>query len=185
MLSHDAWGLSVKWATCNVGASSPSGYGDYYAWGETATKSRYYSDNYKYYDESSQKWIKYNDDDGKKVLDLSDDAAHVNWGGDWRMPTYNEYEELKTMCTWTWTTQNGVYGRKVTGPNGNCIFLPAAGQYFVSNIQDRGTRGYYWSSSLWYSDSAKTFGFNSDAFSWWNTFASRRYYGNSVRAVCE
>ena len=110
-------GLSVKWATCNVGASQPHEYGDYYAWGETTTKNNYTEDNSKTY--------------GKNIGDISGnpnyDAAAANWGSRWRMPTYTEMKELDDKCTWTWTTENEVNGFKVTGPNGNSIFLPAAG----------------------------------------------------------
>ena len=129
-------GLSVKWATCNVGAVTPEEYGDYFAWGETKPKSSYNSSTYSYSSNPS-------------VLPLSKDAARVNWGGTWRMPTQAELQELRTNCTWTWTTQNGVKGRKVTSmSNGNSIFLPAAGYYSGSSLYQAGKDGYYWSSML-------------------------------------
>lgn len=112
-------GLSVKWATCNVGASSPEEYGNYYAWGETTTKSSYTEDNSKTDGVSMSSSI---------AGDASYDAARANWGGTWRLPTASESQELIDNCTWTWTTQGGKNGYKVTSEkNGNSIFLPAAG----------------------------------------------------------
>ena len=129
-------GLSVKWATCNVGASSPEDYGSYYAWGETSVKSSYTEGNCSTY--------------GKSIGDIggtSRDVAHVSWGGSWRMPTSAECEELCNKCTWTWTTQGGKSGYKVTGPSGKSIFLPAAGCRGGSSLYLAGSRGYYWSST--------------------------------------
>ncbi len=130
-------GLSVKWATCNVGASSPSDYGNYYAWGETSTKSSYTEDNSKTY--------------GKDMGDIagnpSYDAARANWGGSWRLPTEEEIDELVDRCDATWTTMNGHNGYKVTGPNGNSIFLPAAGWRSGTSLSITGEFGSYWSST--------------------------------------
>ena len=130
-------GLSVKWATCNVGASKPEEYGDYFAWGETQPKNTYDWSTYKWcngsYDTQTKYCTKssYGTVDNKTQLELSDDAARANWGGSWRMPTDAEMTELREQCTWTWTTQNGVYGYKVTskksGYTNKSIFLPAAG----------------------------------------------------------
>ena len=110
-------GLSVKWATCNVGASKPEEYGDYFAWGETSTKEEYTEENSLTY--------------GKKMSDIAGnaqyDAARANWGGSWRMPTEYEWQELIDKCKWEWGKVTGVKVNKVTGPNGNSIFLPAAG----------------------------------------------------------
>ena len=127
----------LKWATCNVGATSPEDYGNYYAWGETTTKESYYESNYTIY--------------GQQISDFSGnatyDAARANWGGTWRMPTKAEMEELRDNCTWTWTSQSGVNGCKVTGPNGNSIFLPAAG-YCERSSRDRvGEFSVCWSST--------------------------------------
>ena len=119
-------GLSVKWATFNVGATSPEDYGDYFAWGETEPKEEYSMATYKHYDKSTGKYIKYNSD-SLTMLEPEDDAAHVNWGGKWRMSTKEEMNELIANCTWTWRQNNGIGGYEVTGPNGNSIFLPAAG----------------------------------------------------------
>ena len=115
------------WATCNVGATNPEDYGDYFAWGETAPKGTYTWDNYKFNDMYYVHLTKYNNQDLLQILESCDDAAAVNCGADWRMPTYNELTELRNYCTHAWTTLNGVNGRRFVGPNGNSIFLPAAG----------------------------------------------------------
>ena len=147
----------TKWATCNVGAESPEEYGDYFAWGETQPKDVYNWSNLKWYD--GNEFTKYCTDsangivDNKTILELSDDAANANWGGDWRMPTKEEQDELRTKCTWTWTTKNGINGYTVTGPNGNSIFLPASGYRYGSDLNDAGVDGYGWSSSLYASSS--------------------------------
>ncbi len=165
-------GLSVKWATCNVGASKPEDYGNYYAWGETKTKSTYYDDN-------SVTW-------GKSISDIGGqsqyDAARANWGGTWRLPTRAELEELENKCIWKWTTQNGVKGYKVTGPNGNSIFLPAAGYRYGSSLDSAGEGGYYWSSSLFESYGACYLYFDSirQYVNWYY-----RLNGLSVRPVAE
>lgn len=137
-------GLSVKWASCNVGASSPDGYGGYYAWGETEEKSYYDFANYKYYNSSTGN----HDYIGTNISGTSYDVAHVKWGGSWRMPTLKEIQELINNCSWKWTTVNGVEGQKVTGPNGNSIFLPAAGLYNSSGWQGRRVVGNYWSGTF-------------------------------------
>ena len=139
------------WATCNVGATKPEDYGDYFAWGETMTKSSYKRKNYKWCKGRDCTLTKYNRVDHKTILELSDDAANANWGGDWRMPTEAEQDELRntSYTTWTWTTLNGVNGHKVTSKiNGNSIFLPAAGYRDDSGLGRAGAGGYYWSSSI-------------------------------------
>ena len=188
-------GLSVKWAICNVGASNPEDYGDYFAWGETTTKATYDWSTYKYCNGSSSTLTKYCNKssygnngftDNKTQLELSDDAAYVNWGGAWRMPTDAEWTELREQCTWTWTTQNGKTGYKVTskksGYTNNSIFLPAAGYRYDSSLYGAGSDGDYWSSSLdtdypggaWYVD------FNSSLV---RRDGDYRYNGQSVRPV--
>ncbi len=185
-------GLSVKWATCNVGASSPSDYGGYYAWGETETKSIYNWSTYKWCNGSSATMTKYSKSssygtvDNKTTLEPSDDVAHVKWGGDWRMPTRAEQDELRNTnnCTWTWTTQGGENGYKVTSKkNGNSIFLPAAGYRGGSDLNGAGSYGYYWSSSLYasYSYYAYYLRFGSSLVGWSDY---DRYGGFSVRPVC-
>ena len=178
-------GLSVKWASFNIGATKPEGYGDYYAWGETETKSTYEWSNYKYCVDSPSTLTKYCTDseygmvDKKTVLELSDDVAHVKWGGNWRIPTKYEMAELIENCTWTWTTLNGVEGCKVASKvNGNSIFLPAASG-------GMGTpRGSYWSSSICsgHDGYASYLFLDSRSWNWgYNMFRSE---GMSVRAVC-
>uniref|UniRef100_UPI0023F291C5 hypothetical protein n=1 Tax=Segatella oulorum TaxID=28136 RepID=UPI0023F291C5 len=138
-------GLSVKWATCNLGASKPSDYGHYYAWGETMVKAGYSWDTYKWGKENN--FTKYNTD-GKTVLDPEDDVATAKLGSPWRMPTLDEINELIGGCTWKWTKKDGVEGYEVKGTNGNVIFLPAAGYRKGSKSQYIRKKGYYWSNSL-------------------------------------
>ena len=187
-------GLSVKWATCNVGATKPEEYGDYFAWGETQPKSTYKWSTYKYCNGSYKTLTKYCTDsyygtgDNKTQLQLSDDAARANWGGSWRMPTDAELTELREQCTWTWTTQNGVKGYKVTskksGYTNKSIFLPAAGYRYDSSLGYAGSDGEYWSSSLWAGspDYAWELDLSSDGVSRDN---GARYCGRSVRPVCQ
>lgn len=147
------------WATTNVGASTPEEYGDYFAWGETTPKDIYDWNTYQWCNGRWNKMTKYctisthGDNgftDGKTELDPEDDAATANWGPQWCMPTYEQQEELRTMCTWTWTTSNGVDGFRVSR-NGKSIFLPAAGYHFGSQITpySTGTYGYYWTRTLY------------------------------------
>lgn len=136
-------GLSVKWAPWNVGANSMTEAGAYFAWGEVlANKSTYDEDSYKFYYNGSM--TKYNSTDGLTTLEASDDAATVNWGEDWRMPTAEEFQELVDNCSWKWYT----VGYLVTGSNGNSIFLPAAGNHYSSAVDNYGEDGTYWSSEL-------------------------------------
>ncbi|MBQ9641466.1 MAG: Ig-like domain-containing protein [Bacteroidaceae bacterium] len=188
--THEAvdLGLSVKWATMNIGANAPEEYGDYFAWGETTAKDTYNWSTYKWCNESPSgvtmtKYCtrsSYGTVDNKTILDLSDDAANANWGGTWRMPTDDELTELRTQCTWTWTTQNGTKGYKVTSKsNDNSIFLPAAGFRYGTSLSD-GSGG-YWSSSVDSSIAWKV-SFNAYGLERSNGY---RYLGLSVRAVCE
>ena len=168
----------LKWATCNVGADSPEEYGDYYAWGETSTKSEYTQENSLTYGESMSDIL------GNSTYDV----ARKKWGSSWRLPTRSEFEELRKKCKWIWTTQNGVWGYEVTGPNGNSIFLPAAGHSGGSSLYGAGGTGSYWSSRSY--DSSRPYDTDS-AYSlcfyrgYINTDWSRRSYGRSVRPVSE
>lgn len=177
------------WADRNIGADSPEGYGDYFAWGETRPKSTYSWSTYKYCKGSSSTMTKYCTDssygtvDNKTVLEPSDDAATANWGAAWRMPTHAEQEELNKKCTWTWTTRNGVNGYKVKGPNGNSIFLPAAGYRNGSGVNYAGSSGYCLSASLYehFTTSAWYMFFSSD---YHNSYGDGdRDRGRTVRAV--
>ena len=198
-------GLSVFWASCNLGASKPTEYGGYYQWAGTTDVSDLsiylHFDNCPYHTGSSYSkgWTKYNTDesygtvDNKTVLESMDDAASVALGGKWRMPTNEEWEELCNTdnCSWTWTTIDGVDGYKVqskkSGYTNNWIFLPAAG--YRSNIDLNNVRysGYYWSSSRYtsymgFTDDAYNLEFNSSGVHRYN---KSRYYGHSIRPVSE
>ena len=184
----------LLWATCNVGADKPEDYGDYFAWGETTTKSTYNESTYKWCNGSTTTLTKYNTDssygtvDNKTVLDFSDDVARANWGGSWRMPTDDEWMELFDNCTWTWMNQSSHNGYKVTSKsNGNSIFLPAAGFRYDTSFYYTGSDGRYWSSSLYESGPDGAWGgawglrFGSGyVFSEYNS----RDHGQSVRPVC-
>ena len=182
-------GLSVKWATCNVGANAAEEYGNYFAWGEVEPKDYYDWSTYKYCNGSDTTLTKYCTNgtygtiDHKTVLDKTDDAATVNWGGNWRMPTKEEYDELLGDCTWTWTMWNGVYGHTVTGPNGKSIFLPATGYCNENLFYEVGGSGEYWLSSVCtdYPYSAWYGHFISNSMGGGYTI---RHYGRSVRPVC-
>ena len=173
------------WATCNVGATKPEEYGDYFAWGEVEPKDEYNWENYKWCDGNRHSINKYifGKVDNKTILELCDDVANVNWGGDWRMPTQKEQYELRNFTTWTWIKQNGIKGYKVTSKiNGNSIFLPAAGYRYYSELNYAGYSGIYWSSSLYTngSDFAYDFCFLSSKV---YRNINDRYYGRSVRPV--
>ena len=179
------------WATCNVGANSPEEYGDYFAWGETEPKDYYDRFNYKWWyypsPDSGPFFTKYYTGncfdgivDNKTVLDPEDDAAYVNWGPLWRMPSREQMDELLNECSWEWTTRNGVNGELVTGPNGKTLFFPAAGHRENDEVHKVGEWGQYWSHTL-----------GRDADAYWLHFQSDmkycdcmvRYGGFSVRAV--
>lgn len=173
-------GLSVKWATMNVGANTPEAYGDYFAWGEVEPKKIGGWETYKYCSGSGNTWTDYYGItlsymtkyctkadygldgfiDNKILLEPEDDAAVKNWGGAWRMATIEEWQELTDSCEWTWTTLNGVNGYEVKSKtNGNSIFLPAAG---MSNF-NVGNSGYYWTSSLFTDEPANAHGGSFDS----------------------
>ena len=194
-------GLSVKWASCNVGATQPWEYGGYYAWGETEEKSNYSWDTYKYCNGTYNSITKYSTSsshgtaDNKTTLEPEDDVASVKWGNSWRMPTREEQQELLDNCTWYWTTLNGIYGYRVTGLNGNSIFLPAAHyQYSDMRPYPGANAGYYWSSSL---RIRSIEGYDVDGYAYnlvfhnsttaglgINTSNNSRLLGYSVRPVC-
>ena len=180
-------GLNVKWASCNLGASEPEEYGKYYAWADTTgyASSESHDFSYKYTpycnDSNGNSWSKY--PSGNATLESSDDAATVNLGGSWRMPTHAEWQDLYNKCTWKWTSQNGINGYKVSASNGNWIFLPAAGYRYGTSSNVVGSYGSYWSSQV----------HSSDVFRAWSMYFHsgyrgpddyyNRYNGFSVRPV--
>lgn len=183
-------GLSVKWATCNVGAKTPEDLGKYYSWGETESKEFYDWTTYKWCEGEENTQTKYctsifyGDVDNKVVLELSDDAANVKLGGNWRIPTTDEFEELSNKCLWVWTSENGVFGYKVISTiNANSIFLPATGYIKGVKHNDLYSACYYWSNQV-----HKLTPFDAYALyvskegdpSWSRT---DRYYGVTIRPV--
>ena len=186
----------LKWATCNVGATKPEEPGDYFAWGETATKEDYSWSTLQYCKDNEGKkfskyvpsdqadyWVGEGSPDNKTVLDAEDDAATANWGGSWRMPTKDEWQELIDNTVSVWTTQNGVNGRLFTATNNNSIFLPAASFMILTGIADPlVSNGLYWSSSLDSPTDAYDAEFFSGSVSLLDIF---RFHGMSVRPVSE
>lgn len=189
-------GLSVMWAHVNMGAEVVGEYGDFYAWGETEPKDYFSYDNYKYCkrEGTAYKYLKYCTDpssgpvDGLTTLEPEDDAAHVQWGGSWRMPTKEEWIELREKCTWKYSHENNKKGWTVTGPNGNKIFFPLAGGQTWNEISSRGSAGYYRSATLGEKYSSTTYiviMFSDDddesAVTWSD---GSRAFGQSIRPVC-
>ena len=193
----------LKWAKCNLGASTRTDYGGYYAWGEIVpNKAEYSWASYKWMQPGKSSWrfiTKYTCDDGKTeatwydaggnftgdgktTLEAADDVATAKLGSPWRMPTKEEFEELHTNCNWTWTTLDGKNGWLGIGPNGNSIFLPAAGYYDETGLRSSTNGGSYWTSllNLGFSGNGINFVFNSGS-RFFGTYV--RYYGCSVRAV--
>ena len=167
-------GLSVRWATCNVGASTPSDYGDYFAWGEIYPK-RIYTEG-----SSCTSGMDLGDISGS----LQYDAARGNWGEAWRLPTLDEIKDLKEKCKWRWDLLNGCRGFRVTGPNGNSIFLPASGYRYGAYLNGLGVYGRYWTSTPNEDDMQYAFGFYFDEknIDWYWYF---RYLGRSIRPVSD
>ena len=190
-------GLSVKWATCNVGATKPEEYGNYYAWGETTPKETYTWDNYKWCTISAGDTImtkyEYGEDDyGILDLDAEDDAASAVMGGKWRMPTYGERQELYEKCTFTWTENYnniGVVGCVVTsnveGYVGRSIFLPATGMYFLTGLSNVGKGVYTWSSTRLMSMDKEAYNGPCMFKGELKNYRSTRVYGIPIRAVCK
>ena len=180
-------GLSVKWANMNVGAKKASGFGTYFAWGETKSKDYYSWNTYAWSKGDSQFLTKYSNTDRRSQLAPVDDAAHVNLGGGWRMPTVDEFEELINNCTWEWTTQDGVNGYNVTSKKtGNSIFLPITGFRYYADTQFRSIMGVYWTSSLYTGNPNKAWclEFNfSDIKVHYGNLSSNRFSGRCIRAV--
>ena len=182
-------GLSVKWANMNVGAKKASGFGTYFAWGETKSKEYYSWNTYTWSKGDSQFLTKYSTTDRKSQLAPVDDAASANLGGEWRMPTVDEYEELMNPdnCKWEWTSEDGVNGYKVTSKKtGNSIFLPITGFRYYGDVQFRAISGFYWTSSLCTANPNKAWclEFNfSDVKVHYGNLSSNRFSGRCIRAV--
>lgn len=182
-------GLSVKWANMNVGAKKSSGFGTYFAWGETQPKEYYSWNTYAWSKGDSQFLTKYSTTDRRTQLAPADDAARANLGDKWRMPTVDEFEELTdpANCKWEWTTKDGVNGYKVTSKKtGNSIFLPITGFRYYADTQFRGIMGVYWSSTLYTSNPNKAwcleFNFSNVDVHYGN-LSSNRFSGRCIRAV--
>ena len=184
------------WAKCNVGASKPEESGLYFSWGDSYgyTKAQVLSGEHEFYP-ADDKWnngeptcdasvmIKYNTEDGKTVLDPEDDAAVVNMGGDWHMPTKEQLEELSANTTSTWTTMNGVNGRLFTSKiNENEMFVPAAGYIYNGSVISEGTSANVWSSSLCVEDPYRAWHLYFYSYSM-DVFSNSRCCGRSVRGV--
>lgn len=172
------------WATCNIGANSPEDFGDYFAWGETKTK--YYYDWETYFDSengSINKFRKYNKESNLSTLELDDDAAYVNWGKNWRIPSSAQYSELRNKCIWTWIKKNNVNGYEVKSKfNGESIFLPAAGMKSGSTTMFGS--GDYWLNGIYYSTNSNTaqcVSFYSSDIS--NNTSTARCQGFTIRPV--
>ena len=180
------------WATCNVGATTPEGYGDHFAWGETQPKSYYDWSTYKYCNGgNSNQLTKYCDypysgyngfTDNLTILQPTDDAATANWGNGWQTPSKDQWDELLNNTTNTWTTRNGVNGRLFTASNGRSLFLPAAGYRWAGELYIVGTYSRYWSSSLNTGCPSYAWDFNFDSDDYYMD-CYLRLYGLSVRAV--
>lgn len=170
-------GLSVKWASCNVGANKPEEYGGYYAWGETNEKTEYDWDTYAYHGTGG--YINIGDD----ISGTGYDVARIRWGGSWRMPTKAECDELVRRCTRTWITYNGVNGLLITGPTGNSIFLPAAGDRFYESLENTGLNASVWSSTAALSSYAYVLSFFSGGSDLHNFHSC--FIGHTVRPVSE
>ena len=182
----------TKWATMNVGANSPSDYGSYFAWGETSPKNCYIWETLKYRTSGDNflnitfsKYVtdsKYGNVDDKMELDSDDDVASQNWGAGWYMPTKVQQDELLDKCKWAWTTMGGHNGYEIVGPNGNSIFMPAAGYCDVSKLIYAGTYGYYWSCSLVSNNQMNAYNLYINAQGK-DVNSSNRHYGHNVRPV--
>lgn len=173
-------GLSVMWASCNLGANSPSEAGGYYAWGETSEKSTYKKENYAYYNSSTTQYTNI----GTHISGTEYDAAYVNLGKGWRMPSYDQFRELETKCTWEWVSMNGVLGYTVTGKNGNSIFLPTGGYKSSSgSVVKKNEYGSYWSDLVNNDMSANYFNMSSSTHTVANLFTESKCNGLTIRPI--
>ncbi len=184
------------WANMNVGAIKEEGFGDYFAWGETkgfnSGKTDFSWSTYKWCNGSYDTMTKYCDDssigyngftDNLTELELADDAAYVNWGSDWRIPSLSQWRELIENCSWIWKTENDVKGYKIFGPNGNSIFLPAARSRDDLSLDYAGSYGIYCSRTLCSDDPNGAWGLDFSSSGVYTSYYGRRYLGRSVRPV--
>lgn len=183
------------WATCNLGATTPEGYGNYYAWGETQPKDSYTWENYRYCNGSSDQLTKYCSvpglgyggfTDSLTVLLPEDDAATVLWGDGWQTPSYDQCRELEHNTSNFWTVRDGVNGRVFTAKNGNSIFLPASGGWDGDELNNVGVAVHYWGNHILYEDRPKCaydFAFGVNGF-YTNLYGTEnRQYGRPIRPV--
>lgn len=164
------------WADCNMGAGTSAEYGDFYSWGEVATKNDYTRASYQYYKKGSYQSI------GENICATEYDAAYVNWGGKWRLPTQVEVSELMNQCSWKAKTINSVYGYEVTGPNGNAIFMPCSGYCYEGTTPNKqGVEGYYWTGNQVPGRLASAYSLSTSDIgeSWWTS----KYFGYTIRPV--
>jgi len=168
-------GLSVRWATCNIGADSPEDYGQLFAWGEVTSKNNYTEASYNYYSDQQYQYI------GTNICGTSYDVARQQWGGYWRMPTRSEVSDLTSRCTWQADTLEQVPGYRVTGPSGNSIFLPSTGYQTGTTHEEAGLCGYYWTGTLnrQMPYSAYTLNFRGYDADW----SANRFLGFAIRPV--
>lgn len=173
-------GLSVKWASCNLGAETPDAYGNYYAWGETTTKSSYSQNAYAYYNKSTTEYT----DIGSNIAGTQYDAASVNLGKGWRMPTKTEMQELLNKCKWEWVQVNGKNGYKITATNGNSIFMPAAGCFTNASTYEANEYVYCWTATKYDSEFACSLNANSSikGFDYLENYKSK-FRGLTIRPV--
>ncbi len=180
------------WATCNIGATNPEDYGDYFAWGELEPKVDYTWENYKY-GNAKDSLTKYCNDSSKglngfidNLIELvpADDAAAILWGGAWKMPTRTDIRELLDYCQWSWTIRNNVQGYEIKGLNENILFLPAAGLFRDGKLRYDQEYGYYWSSSNHSAgpEFATNITFADEAM---HTDGFLRYGGMQIRPTCK
>lgn len=174
-------GLSVKWAGYNIGANSPEEYGEYYAWGETETKTNYSIETYKFYNKETNEIQNI----GENISGTEYDVAHVKWGNGWRLPTRRECQELLDKCKLIQTTYKGEEGEVVVGPNGNCIFIPTAGHYNNSSLESDKWVGEYMTDTS-HDNSQVYLLYLYPHYSYETAFVvNEKYLGFTVRAVTD
>lgn len=177
------------WASCNIGATKPEEFGDYFAWGETETRESFKREEYLHIKPGQENVMAIRrvfTDLGKDIAGTEYDVAHVKWGGQWVMPSLGQFAELEQNCNWEWTELNGVNGYKITSKkNGNSIFLPAAGSKASQRTSNIGVYGLYWSCTIGYSGPSDACNLMIEQGSDRRRQTSLRSMGYTVRAVCK